>query len=127
MTRWFRPGTTTRAVTLIAISNARGIVSPGAAKEGCGGMTGVAIQRRFNVGGVGFGILANRCHTIMAGLAIINDAAMIESRPDETTGGMADSTILVCRYMAACFACGERAIMTRATVVHDANMIKRCR
>ena len=78
-----------------------GIVSPGTTQEGCGGMTGVTIQRGLNVGRVGFSVFARRCNTIMAGLAVINDTAMVESRPDETTGGMADATILVCWYMAA--------------------------
>ena len=31
--------------------------------------------------------------------AIIHDTCMVETCPDETTGGMADATILVCWYM----------------------------
>ena len=82
-------------MTLIAVSSTTGIVSPGAAQEGRSGMTGVAIQSRCEVSRIGLVILANRCNTIMAGLAVINDAGMIEPRPDEATGCMTDATILI--------------------------------
>ena len=93
--------TAARTVTLIAVSSTTGIVSPRAAQEGCGGMTGTAVQRGRDVGRVGLGIHTNRCRTIMAGCTIINDAGMIEPGPDEAGSCMADATVLVCWYMSA--------------------------
>ena len=52
---------------------------------------------------------------------------MIEARADKAGGCMTDATILVCWYMAGSFTYGILAIMTGATVIHDANMIKGCR
>ena len=82
-------------MALVAVSNTTVIVSPGAAYEGCGGMTGMAIQRGRNVGGVGLRIHANRRTTIMTRSTIIHDAGMIKHRPDESTGVMTDTAILV--------------------------------
>ena len=122
MTCWFGSCTAARTVTLIAVTDTTGIVSPGAAYESCGGMTGVAIQSGRDVG-----VMLTRCRTtIMAGCTVINDAGMIEPRPDEASGCMTDATVLVSWYMAACFTYSIYAIMTGATVIHDANMIKGC-
>ncbi len=82
-------------MTLIAVSSTTGIVSPGAAYEACGGMTGMAIQRGRDVGGVGLRIHANRGTTIMTRSTIIHDAGMIKHRPDESTGVMTDTAVLV--------------------------------
>ena len=87
-------------------------------------MAGATIQGSRKVGRIGLGIHANRCRTIMAGRAVINDASMIEDGPDKRTGVMADATVLVCWHMSAGFTYGERAIMTGATVVHDTYMVK---
>ena len=114
-------------VTLIAVSSTTRIVSPCAAYKGCGGMTGVAIQGGCKVGGIGLGILTNRCNAIMAGLAIVNDACVIKHRFGKSTGVMTDATILIGYNMSVCFACGETSIMTRDAVIHDSSMIKSCR
>jgi len=82
--------TTALGMTLIAVSSTIGIVGPGAAYEGCGGMTEMAIQSGRNV----VVILTGRSNP-MAGRAIINDASMIKHRSDESTGVMTDTAILV--------------------------------
>jgi hypothetical protein len=100
---------------------------PGAAYEGCSGMTGTAIQVGFKVGGVGLGSLTNRRTTVMTRSTIVLDAGMIKYRAGEAKrepGGMADTAILACWYMVAWFTCGECTIMAGATVIHDASMIK---
>jgi len=102
-------------------------MSPGAAYEACGGMTGMAIQSGRDVGGVGLSIHANRGTTIMTRSTIVHDTGMIKHRSDEGTGVMTDTAILVCWYMVTCFTGGERTIVTGSTVIHDANMIKGCR
>ncbi len=79
-------------------------MNPGAAFEGCSGMTGTAIQISRKVGGVGLGSLANRRTTVMTRSTIVIDAGMIKYRAGEAKrqpGGMADTAILACRYMAA--------------------------
>ena len=97
MTWWLGSCAAARTVTLIAVSSAAGIVSPGAAEEGCGSMTGAAIQSGRDMGGVH----ALRGNTIMTGGTVINDAGMVEASADEAGGCMADATVLVCWYMAA--------------------------
>ena len=52
-------------------------------------MTGTAIQSGYKVRWVSLGILADRCTTIMAGLAIVHDAGMVKHRSDEGAGVMA--------------------------------------
>ena len=44
--------------------------------------------------------------------AIVDYPCMVETGPDETSGGMANPTILVCWYMVCGFALGEHAVMT---------------
>mgnify|MGYP001824138549 CR=1 FL=1 len=63
----------------------------------------------------------------MARFAVVNDTGMIESRADETVGGMTDSTILISRYMSAGLTNGKRTIVTGATVINDTYMIKSSR
>ena len=90
-------------------------------------MTEVAIQGGRYVRGVGLGIHANRCTTIMTGHTIVHDAGMIEHRAGEAKrelSAMTDTAILVCSYMSVCFTCGELTIMAGSTVIHDAGMIK---
>ena len=58
-------------------------MNPGSAYEGCGSMTGAAIQGSCKVGGVGLGILANRRITIMTGRTIVQDTGMINHRAGE--------------------------------------------
>jgi len=76
-------------VTVVASIGSAGIMNPGATHEGCRGMTGAAIQASHKVRWVSLGILAYRCTTIMAGLAIVHDAGMVKHRSDEGTGVMA--------------------------------------
>ena len=71
-------------------------VNPGPADEGCGGMAEVTIQRCCDMRRIGLGILAYRRTAVMAGLAIVHDAGMIKHSPDEGSGGMTNTAILVC-------------------------------
>ncbi len=69
--------------------------------------------------------LASGCHTV-AGLAIIHDPGMVESRAGEPTGRVAYAAILVGFNMPATLALGKHAVVARLTVVNNPNMIK-CR
>ena len=99
MTIWLGGRTAVTNVTVVTVIFSAGVVNPGAAFEGCRGMTGATIQICRKVGGVGLGIHANRGTTIMTGRTIVHDAGMIEHRAGEAkreSGGMADTAILVC-------------------------------
>ena len=101
---WLGGRAAARTVTLVAVTGSTGIMNPGAAYEGCSGMTGTAIQVSRKVGRVGLGSLASRGNTVMTRITIVNDAGMIKYRAGEAkreTGGMADTAILACWYMAA--------------------------
>jgi hypothetical protein len=76
-------------VTVVASIGSAGIMNPPTTHKGCRGMTGTAIQSGYKVRWVGLGILADRCTTIMAGLAIVHDAGMVKHRSDEGAGVMA--------------------------------------
>ena len=80
---------------MVAVSSTTGIMSPGAAYEACGGMTGTAIQRGRDVGGIGLRIHTNRGTTIMTRSTVVHDAGMIKHRSDEGPGIMTDTAILV--------------------------------
>ncbi len=96
MTIWFESRAAICTVTLIAVSSTTGIVRPGAAFEGCSGVTGATIQAGGNVI-----VMFTKCRrTIVTGRTVINDAGMIESSADEASGRMTDATILVRCYMA---------------------------
>ncbi len=83
-------------VALVAVPSTTGIVRPGAAFEGCSGVTGATIQAGRNVI-----VMFTKCRrTIMARCTVINDAGMIESSADEASGRMTDATILIRCYMA---------------------------
>ena len=82
-------------MTAIAIIFGAVIMEPGATHKSCGGMTEVAIQRRCNMRRIGLGLLADRRTAVMAGLAIVHDAGMIEHSADKGSGVMTDSTILI--------------------------------
>lgn len=109
-------------VTIIASTSTAGLVSPRAAYEGCGGMTEVAIQSGRDVA-----VMLTGRRNPMAGRAVVDDAGMIKPCSDKTTGGMTDSTILICWYMANRLTNGEHIIMTGAAIIHDACMIERGR
>ncbi len=87
----------------------------------------MTIQSGIKVSGICLGIFTDRCNTIMARFAVINDTGMIESRSDEATRGVADRTILICWYVATCLTDSERTIVTGTTIIHDTNMIKSSR
>ena len=76
-------------MTVVACTGSAGIMNPGTTRKGCRGMTGIAIQSGYKVRRVGLGILADRCTTIMAGFAIVNDAGMVKHRSNEGAGVMA--------------------------------------
>ena len=99
-------------------------MDPDAAQKGCGGMAVMAIQCCFKVGRIGFGILSDRCHSIMTGFAVINDACMIKFRADEAAGVMTDATILTGCNMRGWFIDSETGTMTCRAVIHDACMTK---
>ena len=52
---------------------------------------------------------------------------MIEHRSGEGTGRMTDTAILIGQRMELCFTSGQHTIMTGPAVIHDSDMIKRCR
>ena len=106
------------------ITGTSGIVSPRAANEGCCGMTKVAIQRGDNVGGVGFGFLANRDTTIMTRSTIVDYTCMIENRAGKATSGVTGTAVLNGGNMIDYFTSGEYTIMTGHAVIHDANVLK---
>jgi hypothetical protein len=91
MTIWREGCTAAGTMTVSAIAGRAGIVEPGAADEGCGGMTEMAIQRGRNVF-----VMLTRCGYTVAGRAIVHDTGMIKHRTDESTGVMTDTAILVC-------------------------------
>ncbi len=110
-------------MTVFANTGATTVVRPGSTHEGCGGMTGGAIQTGRDVRGVDFGIHAGGRNP-MARRTIIDDTGMIESCRHKATGVMTDTTILTSRNVIEFFRGGETAIMTRGAVVHDPCMIK---
>jgi hypothetical protein len=111
MTDWLGSCTASIAVTCITLTGTVGFVNPRTTEEGCGGMTGMAIQCGFKVGRVDLGILTDRCNT-MARRTIIYDTGMIKYRTDESTGVMTNATILIGKNMGVCFADGETSTMT---------------
>lgn len=56
--------------------------------------------------------------------AIVHDPCMVETGTDETTCGMANTTILVCWHMVSGLAFSEHAVMTGSAVIHDTCMVK---
>ena len=98
-------------VTGITVVDTAGIVRPGAASEGCGGMTGRTIQAGRNMGGDSIHHALRRS-AIMARSAIIRDAGVIESRRFENARIMADTAVLGSRDMAGFFRPGKTGIVT---------------
>ena len=122
----FEGCTAARRMTGIAVTDTAGVVRPTTAGESCGRMTGDAIQAGRNVRG--HGIRHADCGiAIMTRDAIVDDAGMIEGRRNEGAGIMADTTILVGRYMTGFLGRRETGSVTGRAVVHDSRMIKGCR
>lgn len=72
------------------------VIKSGTSKDR-GGMANRAIARGWNVGGVGFGILAGRRNAIVTGCTVIDNTGMIEHRRRKATAGYVTySAILVC-------------------------------
>ena len=117
---------TTWGVTGVAVTDAGGIMSPGAASEGCGGMTGGTVQAGLNVRGVR-GYLTFRDITIVARNAIIGDAGMVESRRFEDASVVADTAILIGRDMSGFLRRCKPSIVTGTAVIHDAHVAEGCR
>jgi len=90
MTIWLGGRAIAGTVAGIASAGTAGIMHPGAADEGRGGMTEMAIQSGRNVAG-----MLSGCRYPMAGIAIIDDAGMIKHRTDKGIGVMTDATILI--------------------------------
>jgi hypothetical protein len=124
---WLFGRATAIIVACCTVSSTTGIVCPGAAYEGCSGVTGAAIQSGCDMGGVGLGVHTLRCIAIMAGCTVINDTGMVEASAFKASGCMTDTAVLVGWYMGSCFTPGVLAIMAGSAVVHDANMVKGCR
>lgn len=118
-----------RPITIMAgitVVDTTGIVRPGAAHEGCGGMTGGTIQAGINMGGHGI-YHTLRIIAIMTPDAIVRDAGMVDRRRFEGTGRMADTAILTGHDMTDFFRRGKTGIVAGCAVVHYAHMIKGCR
>ena len=114
------------AMTGITVTDTTGIMRPGAAHEGCGCITEVAVQAGRNVGWYGIHH-ADRGITIMTRDAIVDDAGMIEGRRFEGTRVMTDTAILIGRNMADIFRRREAGSVTGCTVIYDADVIEGCR
>ena len=114
-----------RGVAAIVAGNAistDSLVIEGAIREGRRGMADVAIQGGGNVT-LRF---TDRRHA-MAGLAVVDDAGMIEPGSDEAAGPVADATVLVGLNVPERFALGEHAIVAGLAVINDPDVIEGCR
>ena len=84
--------TAAETVTALAITGRAGIVEPGAADEGCGGVAEMAVHRSCKVRVVhAFGRI-----TVMTGRTVVHNTAMIEHCPGEGSGVVTDTAILIC-------------------------------
>ena len=119
---WLRPCTTVTAVTVTTTTGRTGIVEPGSTDEGGSRMAEMAVCRSRHVTGVFTG-----CAYSVTGRAIIDDAGMIEHGPDEGTGVMTDTTVLIGRHMVGRFADGKDIVVTGAAVIDDTRMAECCR
>ncbi len=90
---WRLAGRVGTIVTVFANTGATTVVRPGSTHEGCGGMTGGAIQAGRDVRGIGLGIHAGGRNT-MTRRTIIHNTGMIEGCRDKATSVMTDTTIL---------------------------------
>jgi hypothetical protein len=100
-------------------------VQPGAADEGCGGMTAAAIQTGGKMWRIGLGILTGGGHAVTRITAgPCGHRTMIECRRFEGGGVMANTTILIGRYMEIDFTPREEAIMAGLAIIHDSHMGK---
>ena len=57
---------------------------------------------------------------------IVHDTGVIENRPAEGVGCMADAAILIGQGMVARFALSKHPIMTGPAVINDSRMIECC-
>lgn len=102
-----------------------GIVCPGAACEGCGGVAGATIQAGGNVRWVGFCIRTGGGYAVARITAcIVGDGAVVKGSGYEACGSMAETTVCGGLHMVVAFALRECAIVTGLAVVDDAGVIK---
>lgn len=99
-------------MAVVAGIGSTGVMNPGAAHKGCGGMAKMAIQTGDKMSRVDLGILTFRGIAIMAGFAVIHYATVIEHCADESTGIMTDAAILTGGQMCVRLAYGKSRIMT---------------
>ena len=99
------------AVAIVAGIGSTGIMHPGAAHKGGGGMAIMAIQAGYKMSRVDLGILTFRGITIMTGFAVIHYTTMIEHRADESAGVMTDTTVLTGGQVSIRLAYGKTGIM----------------
>ena len=96
MTLWFEGRSATSViVAFIASTDAAVIVNPGAASEGRGGMTEVAIEGGRDVIGIDLGSRADRGNTVVTRRAVVHDADMIKRCGPKSRGLMAVTAITV--------------------------------
>ena len=100
-------------------------MQPGAADEGCGGMTAAAIQTGGKMRRIGLGILTGGGHTVTRIAACAcGHRTMIERRRFKSGGVMANTTILIGRYMGITFTPREETVMAGLAIIHDPHMGK---
>lgn len=114
-------GRTTIDVARIAPgSDGQGAMHNDCRDEATGGMTDATILIRLNM--ANFFTLSE--NTVMAGLAVIHDAGMIECRRFEARSLVTHAAIVVGRHMVAVFSFGDNTIVTCRTVAYDSLVIE---
>ena len=122
---WLRRGTNATDMTIQTSSCSIITVDPGGAQETGGGMTGRAIQRGWNMGGVGLGVHTCSAITMATGAgAIIHNAGMIIGRANKACGVVANAAILGGVHMVHGFAPGKYPVMTGTAIIDDTFMRK---
>ena len=110
-------------MTRNAVTRDAGVI-PGAADEGCRGVTVSAIQagRKMPWIFTGGRYPMTRIAPCTAGYGTV-----IECRRDESARGMTNSTILNRQNMTNGFACRQDTVMTGLAVIDNASVVKGCR
>ena len=124
MVNRLRCRTTIGYMTTITVTDTAGIMDPYATDKSCGGMAVMTIQCSIEMGRVDLCVLAFCCGTVMAGLAIINDAGVIECCTGKCSSSVAGTTVLIGCQMTTMFAGSKSTIMTGYTIADDASVIK---
>ena len=84
-------------------------------------VTGRAIQGRWNVDGIDFGVFVSRYHSIVASRTVVNDTGMIEDAIGEVTPrGVANATIVCSRHVVECLTGPANVVVARiAAATHN--------